>query len=74
MSVVDKSGRLETADQPPDFFFNLLRTLLYLIALGSDEVSSGFIILNYRFLISIHGYNGRLWRKLEMELLALLIC
>lgn len=38
LSAVEKSGRLDTGAQPEEFFFNLLRTLLYLIALGSKEV------------------------------------
>ena len=40
LSAVEKSGRLDTGAQPEEFFFNLLRTLLYLIALGSKEVAN----------------------------------
>ena len=40
LSAVEKSGKLDAGEQPAEFFFNLLRTLLYLIALGSKEVAS----------------------------------
>ena len=41
LSAVEKSGKLDASAQPAEFFFNLLRTLLYLIALGSKEVPGG---------------------------------